>query len=93
MKKFLIVAPLAALLAIPVATAPASADEVTIKTRSDHGMHRGWSHAPAYGARKVVIKKKYRDVGVTGSTRVTKKVTKTNEFGDRVTKKVTREVD
>lgn len=93
MKKLLLLAPFA-LLAVPLAAAPASADTVIIKKKhSDMGLHRGWRHAPAYGARKVVIKRTHRDVGVTGSTRVTKKVTRTNEFGDRVTKKVTREVD
>ncbi len=47
-------------------------------------------HGHRQGVRKVVIR---RDVGHHGSTRVTKKVTHTNAYGDRVTRKVTREVN
>jgi hypothetical protein len=92
MRKYLFLAPLA-LLALPLATAPASADQIVIKRHSDRGLHRGWDHAPAHGARRVEIRRTHRGSDMTGSTRVTKKVTRTNEFGDRVTKKVTREVD
>ncbi|MDB5511000.1 MAG: hypothetical protein JWR08_483 [Enterovirga sp.] len=92
MRKYLLLAPLA-LLALPVAAAPASADSVTIKTHSDRGLHRGWSHGPRHGARRVVVKRVHRDVGATSGTRVTKKITRTNAYGDRVTKKVTREID
>ena len=93
MRKYLLLAPLA-LLAVPLATtAPASADSVTIKTHSDRGLHRGWDHAPAHGARRVEVRRTHRDTDMTGSTRVTKKVTRTNAMGDRVTKKVIREID
>lgn len=53
-------------------------------------LHRGWRHGHRQGVRKVVIR---RDVGHHGATRVTKKVTHTNAYGDRVTRKVTREVN
>ena len=83
MRRSLLLAPLA-LLVVPFATAPASADSVTIRSHSGY-------EAPAYGSRKVV--KVRREVGTTGSTRRVKKVTRTNEFGDRVTKKTIRDSD
>ncbi|GAU86711.1 hypothetical protein [Bosea sp. BIWAKO-01] len=92
MKKFLILAPLAFLVA-PLATAPASAETVVIKERRhvDAGQHRGWRNGHGHGARKVVVRSEMGDA--RGATRVTKKVTHTNEYGDRVTKKVTREIN
>lgn len=91
MKKYLLLAPLA-FLAFPMVAAPASAETVVVKERRhvDNGLHRGWRHGHRQGVRKVVIR---RDVGPHGSTRVTKKVTHTNAYGDRVTRKVTREVN
>ena len=70
----------------------ASAETVVIKERRhvDNGLHRGWQNGRGHGVRKVVVR---RDVGTHGSTRVTKKVTRTNANGDRVTHKVTREVN
>jgi hypothetical protein len=78
-------------MALPVAVAPASAETVIIKKRHhvDNGMHRGWRNGHAYGARKVVVR---REVGRSTGTRVTKTVTRTNANGDRVTRKVTREI-
>jgi len=90
MKKFLFLAPLA-LLAIPMAAPSASAETVIIKERrhTDNGLHRGWRNGNGHGVRKVVVR---RDTGYGGAT-VTKKVTRTNAYGERVTTKVTREVN
>lgn len=91
MKKFLFLAPLA-LLAIPMAAPSASAETVVVKERRhvDNGLHRGWRNGHAYGARKVTVR---REVRRGGPVTVTKKVTRTNAMGDRVTRKVTRTVD
>jgi len=91
MKKFLLLAPLA-FLAFPMAAAPASAETVVVKERRhvDSGLHRGWRHGHGHGVRKVVVR---RDVGHRGTTRVTKKVTHTNAYGERVTRKTTREIN
>jgi hypothetical protein len=89
MKKFLFLAPLAFLF-VPMAAPSASAETVVVKERRhvDNGLHRGWRNGRGHGVKKVVVR---REVG--GSTRVTKKVTRTNAYGDRITKKVTREVN
>lgn len=91
MRKILLLAPLA-LLAGPMVAAPASAETVVIKERRhvDSGLHRGWRNGHGHGVRKVVVR---RHSVHGGSTRVTKKVTHTNAYGDRVTRKVTREVN
>lgn len=95
MKKGFWLAPLA-LVALPFASVSASAVEVSIRTapersmhrtvvRHDRGLHRGHG-----SVRRTVVR---REVGMAGSTRVTKKITRTNAHGDRITKKVTRTVD
>ena len=91
MKKLLLLAPLA-LFALPMVAAPASAETVVIKERRhvDNGLHRGWRNGHGHGVRKVVVR---REMGRTGSTRVSKTVTRTNAYGDRVTRKVTREIN
>lgn len=38
--------------------------------RHDRGLHRGWRHAPAYGARRTVIVKKRGPLGMHRSTTV-----------------------
>lgn len=90
MRKLLLLAPLA-LLAAPLAAAPASADSIVI--RHDNGLHRGWHHDRAFGRRRIVERRVYRHPEATGSVRTVKKVTRTNEFGDRVTKKTIRTED
>jgi Ni/Co efflux regulator RcnB len=91
MKKFLYLAPLA-ILALPMAAPSASAETVVIKENrhDDNGLHRGWRNGHGHGVRKVVVR---HEVGRHGPARVTKTVTRTNASGDRVTKKVTREVN
>jgi len=91
MKKFLMLIPLA-FVVTPLAAASASAETVVIKERRhvDSGLHRGWRNGHGHGVRKVVVR---RDVGHHGNTRITKKVTHTNAYGERVTRKVTREVN
>lgn len=90
MKKLLFLAPLA-LLALPMAAPSAFAETVVIKERRhvDNGLHRGWRNGRGHGVRKVVVR---REMGHRGTT-ITKKVTRTNAYGDRVTRKVTRTVD
>jgi len=91
MKNFLMLAPLA-FLAFPMTAAPASAETVVVKERRqvEPGLHRGWRHGDTHGVRKVVVRS---DVGHRGTTRVTKKVTHTNAYGERVTRKTTREIN
>lgn len=91
MKKYLLLAPLT-FLAFPIGAAPASAETVIVKERRhvDNGLHRGWRHGHRQTGRKVVVQ---REVGRHGATRVTKRVTHTNAYGDRLTRKVTREVN
>lgn len=38
--------------------------------RHDRGLHRGWSHAPAYGARRTVIVKKRGPLGMNRTTTI-----------------------
>lgn len=91
MKKLLLLAPLASIV-MPLAAAPAFAETVVIKERRhvDSGLHRGWRNGHGHGVRKVVVR---HEVGHRGTTRVTKKVTHTNAYGDRVTRKVTRDIN
>jgi len=92
MKKLLLLLAPLTFMAAPMASAPALAETVIVKERRhvDSGLHRGWRPHHGHGVRKVVVR---RDVGHHGSTRVTKKVTHTNAYGERVTKKVTREIN
>lgn len=106
MRKLLLLAPLAVLIGAPIAAAPASAQSITIRTDDDRGgrgydrdrgfeRDRGMDRGRGYGRERGmrgdrVVERRVRRDDVTGSTRTVKKVTRTNEFGDRVTRKTIR---
>lgn len=91
LRKFLLLAPLAALLAMPIVSAPTTADAQTTTVTKRVGP-RGVkttvrTRGPGMG-RRVTVRRTMTPRGM----RVTRKVTRTNRFGDRVTRRTTRVV-